>query len=166
MPRRSDGPILTGIMLDHDAPVPLYRQVYEAFRAAILRRQLSPGARLPSTRTLARDLGISRYTVVEAFLQLLAEGYLEGKAGSGTYVTRTVPEELLRTPRPRGAAPPPPQERRPLSQRSAVQMTLGWHLIYARRAQLPSDLAFQVGMPALDAFPEGLWGQLVARHSR
>jgi GntR family transcriptional regulator/MocR family aminotransferase len=166
MPRRSAGPILTGIMLDHDAPVPLYRQVYEAFRAAILRRQLSPGARLPSTRTLARDLGISRYTVVEAFLQLLAEGYLEGKAGSGTYVTRTVPEELLRTPRPRGAAPPLPQERRPLSQRSAVQMMLGWHLIYARRAQHRSGLAFQMGVPDLEAFPGDLWGQLVARHGR
>jgi len=106
MPRRPAGPLITGIMLDLDAPVPLYRQVYEGFRAAILRRQLPPGARLPSTRTLARDLGISRYTVVEAFLQLLAEGYIEGKAGSGTYVTRTVPEELLRTSRPPSAAPP------------------------------------------------------------
>ena len=45
-------------------------------------------------------------------------------------------------------------------------MTLGWHLIYARRAQHPASLAFQVGMPALDAFPEDLWGQLVARHAR
>lgn len=166
MVKRAVGPIITGIGLDRNAPVPLYRQVYEGFRAAILRRQLSPGARLPSTRTLARELGISRYTVVEAFLQLLVEGYLEGKAGSGTYVTRTIPEELLSPLRPHRATPPPPPECRLLSQRSTVQMTLGWYLLYARRAQHRSGLAFQVGLPALDAFPEDLWGQLVARHAR
>jgi GntR family transcriptional regulator/MocR family aminotransferase len=165
MPRRSTGPLFTGVMLDPDASVPLYRQVYEGFRAAILRHQLSSGARLPSTRTLARELGISRYTVVEAFQQLLTEGYIEGQAGSGTYVTRTIPEELLHPLRPHSAASPPP-EHGPLSQRSVVQGKLGWHLIYARRAQHRSGLAFQVGLPALDAFPETFWGQLVARHAR
>ena len=118
MPRRSSGPILTGIMLDHDGPVPLYRQVYEGFRAAILRRQLSPGERLPSTRTLARDLGISRYTVVEAFLQLLAEGYLEGKAGSGTYVTRRY--RRICSAHPVRAAPPPRRRKRAVHSPSAA----------------------------------------------
>jgi GntR family transcriptional regulator/MocR family aminotransferase len=166
MAKRAVGPIITGIVLHRDAPVPLYRQVYEGFRDAILRRHFSPGARLPSTRTVARDLGISRYTVVEAFLQLLAEGYIEGKVGSGTYVTRTVSEALLRPGDPSSAAPALPQERCPHSQRSAAQMTLGWHRLVSQRARYRSDLAFQVGVPALDAFPGDLWGRLVARHGR
>jgi len=94
MVKRAVGPIITGLVLDRDAAVPLHRQVYEGVRRAILSRHFSPGQRLPSTRTVASDLGISRYTVGEAFLQLLAEGYIEGKIGSGTYVTRTVPEDL------------------------------------------------------------------------
>src|SRR5262245_15960764 len=72
MPKRPIGTILTGIGLDRASPIPLHRQLYEALREAILTRRLLPGARLPSTRTLARELGISRYTVVDAFQQLLA----------------------------------------------------------------------------------------------
>jgi GntR family transcriptional regulator/MocR family aminotransferase len=166
MAKRAVGPIITGLRLDRSAPLPLYRQIYEGLRAAILQRRLAPGARLPSTRTVARDLGISRYTVVEAFLQLLSEGYIEGKAGSGTYVTRTLPEELLHSSRPRRTAPAPLPASRLPSQRSTVQRTLGWHLVVSRWARQDSDLAFQVGVPALEAFPGALWGRLVARYGR
>jgi GntR family transcriptional regulator/MocR family aminotransferase len=166
MAQRAVGPISTGLGLERNAPVPLHRQVYEGLRAAILHRHVAPGARLPSTRTVARDLGISRYTVVEAFRQRLAEGYIAGKAGSGTYVTRTLPEELLHPFCPPSTAPAPPAARRLPCQRSAGQMTLGWHLVLARRARQRSGLAFQVGAPALDAFPGELWERLVAHHGR
>lgn len=63
---------------------PLYRQVYDSYRTAILEGRLSPGQRIPSTRALAQELGISRLPVLNAFEQLLHEGYLEGRAGSGT----------------------------------------------------------------------------------
>ena len=76
------------------------RQLYDALRGAILSGELRPGGRLPATRTLAAELGVSRTTVVTAYQQLLAEGYLLGQVGSGTYVCTTLPEESLTAPRP------------------------------------------------------------------
>jgi DNA-binding transcriptional regulator YhcF (GntR family) len=81
--------------LERASSVPLYRQLYDALRDAILSGRLRPGSRLPSTRALADDLGASRNTVLAAFGQLLAEGYLEGRVGAGTTVARTLPETLL-----------------------------------------------------------------------
>ena len=83
------------VSLDASSREPLHRQLYDRLRSGILSGQLSAGARLPSTRTLAVELGISRTTVVTAFENLLAEGYLEGKVGSGTYVGGSLPEEVL-----------------------------------------------------------------------
>ena len=74
---------------------PLYRQLYDELRTAILSGQLRAGTRLPSTRELASDLSVSRNTVMNAFEQLLAEGYVEGQVGSGTYVSRALPDDLL-----------------------------------------------------------------------
>ena len=110
------------IGLDRASSVPLYRQLYEGLREAILSGRLRPGARLPSTRVLAGDLETSRNTVLAAFGQLLAEGYLEGRVGAGTTVARTLPETLLRArpeatstgTRPATALPP----RGPVSRRA------------------------------------------------
>src|SRR5687768_10295521 len=63
-----------------------HKQIYDGYRAAILEGRLRPGQRVPSTRTTARELGISRLPVLNAFEQLLHEGYLQSRAGSGTYV--------------------------------------------------------------------------------
>ena len=68
------------------ADLPRYRILYEAVRCSILSQQLIPGARLPSTRELARDLGLSRNTVLSTFEALLAEGYIVARTGSGTFV--------------------------------------------------------------------------------
>jgi GntR family transcriptional regulator / MocR family aminotransferase len=68
------------------ADLPRYRVLYEAVRRAIFSQQLIPGARLPSTRELARDLGLSRNTVLSTFEALLAEGYIVARTGSGTFV--------------------------------------------------------------------------------
>jgi len=90
------------IALDPSAATPLHRQLYEGLRQAILAGRLPAGMRLPSTRALAHDLAISRNTVLDAYAQLLAEGYLVGKVGSGTYVARALPEELLHVYGPDG----------------------------------------------------------------
>jgi len=77
----------------------------------VLSRALAPGARLPATRALAAWLGAARASVVAAYDQLLAEGYIVGRIGSGTYVSTDLPEPPAgpaprrRTPRP---SPPPP----------------------------------------------------------
>ncbi|MEP6901287.1 MAG: PLP-dependent aminotransferase family protein [Actinomycetota bacterium] len=84
------------IMFDgEDFALPFYRQIYEAIRRAILSGKLVSGVRLPASRVLAKQLSVSRITVVNAFEQLLAEGYLEGKTGAGTFVASNIPEDLL-----------------------------------------------------------------------
>ena len=69
-----------------DGTGPLHRQTYRGLRRAILEGELEPGAKLPSTRALAAEAGISRNTVLQAYEQLVAEGYAVGRRGSGTYV--------------------------------------------------------------------------------
>ncbi len=83
------------VSLDPSSGAPYYRQLYDGMRRAILSGLLSSGTRLPSTRTLATELGVSRTTVVTAFEGLLAEGYLEGKVGSGTFVANSLPDDSL-----------------------------------------------------------------------
>src|SRR4051795_5065174 len=65
---------------------PLYRRIYDALRTKILRGELAAGARLPGTRTLARDLGVSRIVVLAAYEQLTAEGYIDAHVGAGSRV--------------------------------------------------------------------------------
>src|SRR6202453_1328357 len=86
---------------------PLFRQVYKGLRSAILSGALPAGGRLPSTRDLAEQLGVSRTVVLLAYDQLLAEGFAEGRGGSGTYV----PEGLGRT--------------RPMKERRSARLALG-----------------------------------------
>src|SRR5215469_14114858 len=78
-----------------DGIVPAYRWLYSSLRDDILEGRLRPGTRLPATRDLAAQYGLSRGTIVTAFEELKAEGYIEGSVGSGTYVSKVLPEELL-----------------------------------------------------------------------
>ena len=136
---------------------PLYRQLYEALRDAILEGQLLPGMQLPATRGLAEQLGISRFTVVSAFEQLLAEGYIQGQVGAGTFVSRELPDTTrpgrLIARDPHGAQPPR------LSQR-------GMLLAATRLTNAPEEgrpRAFRPGQPALDHFPVATWARIAAR---
>src|ERR1700740_2009361 len=72
-----------------------YQWLYGAVRSEILSGRLRPGVRLPATRDLARQYGLARGTIVNAFDQLASEGYVEGSVGSGTFVSRVLPERLL-----------------------------------------------------------------------
>ncbi len=69
---------------------PLFRQVYRGMRQAILNRSIAPGERLPSSRDLAEQLGISRTVVLAAYDQLSAEGFIAGRGGSGTFVSENM----------------------------------------------------------------------------
>lgn len=86
----------TPIVLNKAAGEPLYRQIEGQLREAILDRRLRPGATLPSVRRLALELGVARITVVAAYDQLAAEGYVEGRAGVGTIVSAELPEQWMR----------------------------------------------------------------------
>src|SRR4029453_7930914 len=82
---------------DRSREVSIHRQVYEGLRQAILDGRLRPGQRVPSTRGLAAELGVSRLPVLSAYDQLLHEGYLDGRTGSGTFVSAALPDDLLRS---------------------------------------------------------------------
>ena len=152
----------TTFAIDTSSQVPLYRQLYESLRQAILTGQLRPSARLQSTRELAAELGVSRNTVMNAFEQLLAEGYLEGQVGSGTYVSRALPDDMLRAGAVSVRAARARPKGRALSERGRV---IADTMVNASPAP-SSTRAFRPGIPALDAFPFDVWMKLTARRWR
>src|SRR5258708_6725623 len=85
--------------LDRSSATALHRQLYNQLREAILCGRLSAGTRLPSTWELAGELSLARNTVLNAFDQLYAEGYLTRRVGDGTYVSQELPDDLLRVKR-------------------------------------------------------------------
>src|SRR5580765_6122843 len=85
------------ISIERDGPYPLHQQVYDAYRTAIIDRSLRAGQRVPSTRMLAGELGISRLPILNAYAQLLAEGYFESRVGAGTVVSHSLPDQLTST---------------------------------------------------------------------
>jgi len=165
--RRAPEGIPVLIALDTKASGSLSRQIYRALRDGILAGRLTGGLRLPSTRALAIDLGVSRNTVVTAFDQLLAEGYVESRVGRGTRVSQTMPDHLLHArSRPRvRIVTTAPGNSAPGSSPSARGALLVDH---ARRRSAVDEgtVAFAPGVPALDLFPWQLWSRLVANRAR
>src|SRR5579862_3619543 len=94
--KRVPASFLPPIALDSPSSTPMYRQLYDWFRHAIFTGQLRPGQRVPSTRSLATELKISRIPVSSAYEQLHGEGYFETFVGSGTWVAGSIPAETLR----------------------------------------------------------------------
>src|ERR1022692_463305 len=86
--------ILPMIAVDRTVSKALHRQIYDAYRAAIVDGRLRPGQRIPSTRVLASEIAVSRFPVLNAYAQLLAEGYLESRVGAGTVVSGSLPDQL------------------------------------------------------------------------
>ena len=148
------------LAIDRRLGRPLYRQLYDGYREAIVNGRARPGQRLPSTRALAAELGISRITVLTAFEQLVAEGYFESRVGAGTVVARSLPDEL-EAPHSPDAARRSRSRRGPrlLPRRSAA----GRH---EAEPWLGGWGAFRVSQPAVEHFPIAVWSSLVARHSR
>src|ERR1700723_4284694 len=81
------------IAVDRKAAKPLHKQIYDAYRSMIVSRNLGAGQQIPSTRALAIELKISRIPVLTAYSQLLAEGYFEARAGAGTFVCSSLPDQ-------------------------------------------------------------------------
>jgi GntR family transcriptional regulator / MocR family aminotransferase len=148
------------IAIDRRASKPLHRQVYDAFRTAIVERSVRAGQRVPSTRILALELGISRIPILTAYAQLVGEGYFESRIGAGTVVSRSLPDQVT-FPETRGTQPAKVQVgSRRLSKRCAnfspvdnVPWRRGWG-------------AFGVSQVAFGHFPFQVWNALVTRHCR
>jgi GntR family transcriptional regulator / MocR family aminotransferase len=127
--------------LDPTAAAPFYRQIYDRFRSAIDGGSLKPGARIPSARALTRELGLARGTIEAAYSLLAAEGYIQARGQAGTIVTPDLKPRM-------------PVARPMLPSDSAVATT---------SFRPDSILPFQMGLPALDAFPRKIWARLGAR---
>jgi GntR family transcriptional regulator / MocR family aminotransferase len=164
MVRQQSSVLFLPFVLESASSIPLYRQLYDEIRAAILRGQLVAATRLPSTRALANHLGISRTTVVIAFDQLLSEGYIEGKKGSGTYVASVLPEELLHKSISIPAIPALKiqVEGSGLSQRGRILAKTDVATVH----YYSESLAFRPGIPDLNFFPFDIWARLEAQHWR
>ncbi len=138
--------------IDRSSGIPVHRQISEGLRRAILEGLLRPGQRVPSTRALAVELDVSRLPVLTAYDQLRHEGYLDGRVGSGTFVSAALPDDLLRSP-----VPPVPAARPGAARRVLHPLP---------RARDEGGLGpFRMSLPALDRFPHAAWARLVARHA-
>ena len=150
--------LIAAAPLERAATTPLFRQLYARLKEAILHGRLAPGTRLPATRELARQLQVSRQTVLAAYEQLTAEGYLRGGVGQGTFVDASLPAARP-APDSAGAAPGMP---RPLPARG-LAMASSMARVRHHQGQLR---AFRPSMPGLDLFPFEVWRKLEARHWR
>jgi GntR family transcriptional regulator/MocR family aminotransferase len=133
------------IALDPSSATPLQRQIYDEWRRGILTGRFRGGERVPSTRDLARTLDVARTTVTAAYEQLISEGYLEAAHGSGTFVCRQLPDDLLRARRTRAPRAPAP---------------------VAAAEDIGECLSFSYWRPDLKGFPYALWRRLLNRHLR
>jgi GntR family transcriptional regulator / MocR family aminotransferase len=148
------------IVVDRKAQKPLHRQIYDAFRTAIVDGRLRRGQQIPSTRALSLEIAVSRFPILNAYAQLLAEGYFESRVGAGTVVSNWIPERVAprETHGTRDAATR--SGPRKVSQRSAPLPPL-YHAHWLRNLG-----AFGVGQIAFDQFPLRVWSNLVARRCR
>jgi GntR family transcriptional regulator/MocR family aminotransferase len=134
--------------------------LYSALRADIVEGRLRPGTRLPATRELAMHYALSRGTIVNAFDQLKAEGYLEGTVGSGTYISKVLPDELLEVARSTAA------KSRIARKPERILSDYARHVTPFPNFEFRPGHAFMANLPALDLFPAALWAQVAARRLR
>src|SRR5215470_1458793 len=140
--------------LDRSGGEPLVRQIYGQVRSAVLSGALRAGTKLPSSRAMATRLGVARASVVAAYEQLLAEGYAEGRKGSGTFVAADLASLSLRGRAPRPVKPrpsPAPARAFPEFERAATQ---------------PDARPFNTGRTLLDARTMETWRKLTHRAVR
>jgi GntR family transcriptional regulator / MocR family aminotransferase len=147
------------IHVDPNARATLQQQIYDGIRRAILTGLARPGARLPSSRVLAADLGVCRATSLLAVEQLIAEGYVVTRPGAGAYVAPDLPDDLPRVRRDwrRVTARHPPLSARATALAGARPRA--WRLPGGPRP-------FRIGTPAVDLLPVHLWSRLTARRQR
>lgn len=148
------------LVVRRDAPVPLTEQIAGALRDKIDRGVLQAGDRLPSSRGLAREVGVARNTVVAAYLRLQAEGYVEARPGGSVRVA------IREVGAPRLVPLPAPSQRIASPLRAAPHLDplprmLAGRPPLVRVGSVPR--AFRPSVPAMDLFPVELWGRLLSR---
>ncbi len=147
------------IFLDRTSTTPLYQQLTEKIRLAVLEGRLKPNQKLPSSRSLAKSLTISRSTVTQSYEQLESEGYLETRHGSGTYICHQIPDEWLKS-----------QSIEPVTTKISQASTLsqfGKSLISIKSLEVSEPdraISFRYGNPAVDYFPIQQWRKFLTRH--
>jgi GntR family transcriptional regulator/MocR family aminotransferase len=160
MARKSGIGTLLSFDLERTGPTPLFQQLYRQLRQAVLEGRVRPGVRLPATRYLARELGLSRNTVLTAYEQLASEGFLELRHRSGVFVAEDLPiAETIAV-----ANPPTPAPR--IGKRGAA--TIGPRPIVDPRAEAVREAGrwagcFASALPDVASFPFDLWARLLAR---
>lgn len=160
MAKRKSGALLTRIVIDRSSRAPLFRQIEDQLRGAILAGSLSGGTRLPASRALSVDLGVSRQTVVQVLESLAAEGFLEMRRGSGTFVAATIPQHVPQRV-PSTVAPGMPGN-------AAPRVSLLGSRFGAAEVDFVSreNRLFLPNSPAYDQFPFALWQKYVNRQAR
>ena len=155
MSRQSGGALLSTLELTPSSGTPLYRQLEAAIRQMVLDGSLPPNSRLPATRQLSTDLGVSRLTVKNVYEQLTSEGFLQSHQGAGTYVADIPTTELpLELPASRSGASGGHWATTPRTASLAASRAT---------TRLGGVKAFRPGVPALDQFPRKVWA---ATHSK
>jgi GntR family transcriptional regulator/MocR family aminotransferase len=137
-----------------------FHWIRNALRAEILSGRIGSGSRLPASRDFARQYELSRGTILAALDDLRAEGYVEARRGSGTYVSKTLPDHLLQSEEVSE------QEARPGALREQHVSEFGKRVQPSTPAARTECRAFLTGLPALDLFPTTLWAQVAARRLR
>jgi GntR family transcriptional regulator/MocR family aminotransferase len=154
------------VKLDGDGA--LHRQLYRALRSAILDGRLGSGEKLPSTRSFARELGVSRNTVLQAIDQLVAEGYASGRVGSGTYVAselpRPAPSARLAAGRDTSSLDASTVRLSDLGERLSRVTAPGRASWSPWPELLPYD--FRYGEPSFADLPMDTWSRLLGRRAR
>ncbi len=145
------------ISVDRRARKPLHQQIYDSFRHRIIQRELRAGELVPSSRRLARELRVSRLPVLNAYAQLLAEGYFESRVGAGTFIATSLPAQHHSLG---AAAIRIDHTSRRISSRAAAMPR------YERPVWAGNLGPFQIGQPDLHSFPMDIWSKLIARYSR
>ncbi len=150
---------IAGLALEKNIATPLHIQLYEHIRRDILQGRLRPGQKLPASRSLAASLHVSRNTVTLAFDQLMIEGYLQGRTGSGTFVADQIPEELLHSSAT-------PISLKPLTRQKLNKVLPQYGLnenLLGRNKSHESIAPFQTATPAFEAFPYRVWASLASK---
>ena len=161
MVKKTGGALLLALSIDRAAETALSTQLVIEIRRLILSGGLRPGDRLPATRTIAGDLGVSRTTVVETFARLADEGLVICRTGAGTFVSEAFTDYAAPPSRP---ADQPRQKAAKTAPRLSRIMARGSATFFERLPHVPR--AFTTALPAFDAFPMALWSRHVAKHWR
>src|SRR5690606_38505696 len=159
---REGQPMQLPMRLDRTSAQTLQTQIYEQVRQLILGSRLKAGARMPASRALAAELGVSRNTVLLAYDRLIAEGYLETRPAAGTLVNAQLPDDAIRI-----RQQPAPAEAGGPQQAAPIQLAFrgrAHSLVRPDPGRLPID--FWVGRPDPSQFPGKFWRQAMLAHLR